>query len=90
VEIYEPLLLTPNQPIVGIQLRVLDSKTGEAKHDSGLMNVALAIRKDNPVIPIGLKLPLDSLAAGSYRAEMKAVDSAGHSSVPRTVDFEVQ
>jgi VWFA-related protein len=90
VEIYEPLLLTPNQPIVGIQLRVLDSKTGEAKHDTGLMNVALAVRKDNPVIPVGLKLPLDSLAAGSYRAELKAVDSVGHSSVPRTADFEVQ
>ena len=49
-----------------------------------------AIRAGNPVIPVGLKLPLDTLAPGSYRAELKAVDSAGNASPVRSADFEVE
>jgi len=89
-EIYEPLLLGEHPPMVGIQLRVLDRKTGEAKQDSGLMNVAPLIRAGNAVIPIGLKLPINSLAAGGYRAEVKAVDSTGNTSVARVADFDLE
>jgi hypothetical protein len=89
-EIYEPLLLGEHPPVVGVQLRVLDRKTGEAKQDSGLMNVAALIRAGNAVIPIGLKLPINSLVAGGYRAEVKAVDSTGNSSVARVADFDIE
>ncbi len=89
-EIYDPLLLGPHPPIVGIQLRVLDRKTGEAKQDSGLMNVAPLIRADNAVVPVGLKLPVSTLAAGAYRAELKAVDSTGNASPPRLADFDIE
>jgi len=89
-EIYESLLLTEHPPVVGIQLRVLDRKTGEAKQDSGVMNVAPLIRAGNSVIPVGLKLPINSLASGGYRAEVKAMDSAGNTSVARVADFDLE
>jgi hypothetical protein len=40
------------------------------------------------VIAVGLKLPVATLTAGSYRAELTASDSAGKS-VVRSADFEV-
>jgi hypothetical protein len=89
-EIYEPLLAGEHPPVVGVQLRILDRKTGEAKQDSGLMNVAALIRAGNPVIPIGLKLVTNTLTPGAYRAEVKAVDSIGNASSARLVDFEVE
>jgi VWFA-related protein len=89
-EVYEPLLVGPNPPIVAVQLRVLDRKSGEQKQDSGLINVGNSVRKDNAMIPVGLKLPVDTLSAGAYRAELKAVDSVGHASPIRSADFEVE
>jgi len=89
-EVYEPLLVGPNPPIVAVQLRVLDRKSGEQKQDSGLINVGAQARKDNAMIPVGLKLPLETLTAGSYRAELKAVDSVGHASPVRSADFDVE
>jgi hypothetical protein len=46
--------------------------------------------KDNPVVPVGLKLPLSSLATGAYRIQLKASDVAGNYSVVRTADFDVE
>ena len=89
-EVYAPLLAGPNPPIVAVQLRVLDRKSGEQKQDSGLINVGPMVRKDSAMVPVGLKLAVDSLTAGSYRAEMKAVDSVGHTSPIRSADFEVE
>lgn len=89
VEIYEPLLLTANPPKVGIQVRIVDRKSGQQKLDTGFMNCASYIRQGNAVIPVGLKLPLDSVGPGSYRAELKALDSAGNTSVVRAAEFDV-
>jgi VWFA-related protein len=89
LEIYEPLLVGANPPKVGVELRVTDRKTGEAKMDSGVLEVANFIHAGNPVIPVGLKLPLTSLIAGSYRVELTASDSAGKS-VVRSADFEIE
>jgi hypothetical protein len=89
-EVYEPLLAGPNPPIVAVQLRILDRKTGEQKEDSGLINVGEFVRKDSPMVPVGLKLKVDALQAGSYRAELKAIDSVGHNSPVRSADFEVE
>jgi VWFA-related protein len=90
IEVYEPLLLEPTTPKVGLQMRILDRKTGEQKLDTGFFTMAAYIKPGNPVIPIGVKVPLDKLAPGSYRAEFQAIDSAGNSSVIRTADFDVQ
>ncbi|MCU1274067.1 MAG: hypothetical protein JWO48_1498 [Bryobacterales bacterium] len=90
VEIYEPLLATPNPPVVGLQLRIVDRKSGEQKQDSGLVNVASFIQKCNPVVPVGLKLLADSLAPGAYRVELQARDSTGKTSALRSADFDLE
>jgi VWFA-related protein len=90
VEIYEPHLLDPTPPQVGIQVRVVDRKTGEAKQDTGVFRVEKQIQPGNPIVSVGLKLPVDTLTPGSYRAELKAVDTAGNSSVVRQADFELE
>ena len=88
-EVYEPHAGDKTPPVVGVQLRILDRKTMEAKQDSGMFSVSNYIRAGNPVIPVGLKIPLDKLAPGSYRAEVKAVDALNNSKI-RTVDFDVE
>ena len=90
VEIYEPLLTTSNPPVVGLQLRILDRKSGEQKQDSGLVNMAAFIQTGNPVVPVGLKLLADALAPGAYRVELQARDSAGKTSVLRSADFDLE
>jgi hypothetical protein len=92
VEVYEPLLAnTENKnPVqVGIQMKVLDRKSGEQKLDTGLIRVPIPDKSTNPVLPVGMKLPLTGLAPGAYRLEMSALDKPGKP-VVRTVDFEVE
>jgi VWFA-related protein len=88
-EIYEPHAVDKTPPVVGIQLRVLDRKTQEAKQDSGMMAVNQQIRAGNPVIPLGMKLPLDKLTPGAYRVEVTAKDALNNSKT-RTADFDVE
>jgi hypothetical protein len=38
---------------------------------------------------VGLKIPLEKLESGAYRAEVKAVDSTGASKI-RVADFDVE
>ena len=88
VEVYDPLLAEENAPRIGVQIRVLD-KTGAQKVDSGGNEVAQFIRKGNPVVPVGLRLPVETLTAGVYKLELTAMDTAGRT-FKRMVDFEVQ
>ena len=90
VEVYEPFLLEPNPPRVGLQLRLLDRKTGKVAHDGGLFSVDSAVRAGSPVIPVALKLPVESLAPGAYRAELRATDSMGRQTVLRATDFDLE
>ena len=87
VEIYAPLLMGPKPPQVGVELMVVDRKTGEKKVD-------VASRATNQpgsaVAPMGLKLPVATLAPGSYRVELRALDSVGNATKARTADFEVE
>ena len=89
-EVYEPLLTSTTPPQVGVELKVLDPKTGQSKFDTGMQNVQSMIKKGNPVIPIGMKVPVATLEPGSYQVSFQAVDTAGHKSSPRIVDFQVQ
>jgi VWFA-related protein len=89
-EVYEPLMTGVTAPQVGIEMKVMERKTGQSKYDTGLATAALFMQKGNPVIPIGLKLPVNTLDPGSYRVELSAVDSAGNRCPPRTADFEVE
>jgi hypothetical protein len=88
VEIYDPLLTSPNAPKLAIQMVVRDRKTGEQKVEAG--GAAPHSDAGSPVVPVGLRLPLDKLEPGSYQLELKAQDTAGHATAVRTTDFEVE
>lgn len=89
-EIYEPLLADQKPPDVGVKVRILDAKTGQAKQDTGFENVAKSIEPGNPIIPIALRLPVETLAPGPYKVELQAADSVGHRSAVRSADIVVQ
>jgi hypothetical protein len=88
VEIYDSMLAGPNPPKVGIQMRIVDRKTGEKKIESG--GAAADAKAGSPLVPLGLRLPVADLPPGSYRLELQGVDSAGNVTPPRSADFEVQ
>jgi hypothetical protein len=92
LEIYEPLLRQQQggNLKVGVDMRLVDKKTGQPKLDTGFVTVAPYIEAGNPMIPVGLRLPTDKLDPGSYRAEFQAKDTAGNVSPLRSTDFEVR
>jgi VWFA-related protein len=87
LEIYEPLMTGTNPPQVGLELKIVDVKTGQAKMAVGIPKVQDA--SGHPVVPMGLKVPVDKLDPGSYRLELRALDSAGNKSPVRAADFVV-
>lgn len=88
IEIYDPLLTGANPPKVGLQLKVVDRKTGAQAFE---MHGLLPNDPGNPVVSLGMRLPLDKLTSGSYELQLTAIDTAGHqTSAPRTADFEVE
>jgi hypothetical protein len=92
VELYDPLLASTdpqNTPVVGLQMRVLDRKTGDQKVDTGLFKLDPAPPLGNPTVSLGEKMPVSGLAPGAYQLEVTAADSTGQSA-KRTVDFDIQ
>ena len=92
LEVYEPALITldPAKPvIVAVQMQVLDSKTGEKKVDTGLFRINVPEKGGNPTIPVGLKVPIDTLAPGNYRLALIAADNGG-ASAKRLADFVIE
>ncbi len=95
LEVYEPLLLSSGaagstRPNVGLLLDFVDRKTGQDKMSAKYDNAGGTLRDGNPMVPIGFRIPVDKLGPGSYRLQLKAIDSAGNSSQARTADFEVE
>jgi hypothetical protein len=89
LEIYEPLLLGPNPPKVGLEFKIVDTKTGQAKMDVAITDTEGSIQAGNPIVPIGLEIPVNKLAQGPYRIELRALDSAGNGSPVRSAEFVV-
>jgi VWFA-related protein len=91
-ELYEPLLTMADRkdPLqVMVQLRLLDRKSSEKKMDSGWLRVPVPDKAGNPVLPIGMKLPITGLAPGAYRLELSGLDKPGNP-VVRTADFDIE
>ncbi len=88
VEIYDSLLTSDKPPKVGIKMAVIDRKTGEKKIETA--DAAKDAKPGNALVPVGLKLPVDTLPPGSYQLQLTAMDTAGNTSQVRTADFEVQ
>ncbi len=88
VELYDPAMAGPNPPKPGVKVAIVDRKTGEKKIETG--GEAADAKAGIPLVPVGLVLPVAQLPPGSYRLEVKGVDSAGNVTPARTADFEVQ
>lgn len=90
-EVYEPMLqAAPAELKVGVDLKLVDKKTGQQKFDTGLISLAQYIKPGNPMIPVGMRIPIEKLDPGSYIAQFQAVDTAGNSSVLRSTEFELR
>jgi VWFA-related protein len=87
-EVYEPLLKNPNPPEVAYELIVVERKSGQEKFHIGERTPAG--KAGDPVIALGLRLPVSTLGPGSYQMKLRAVDSAGNASKTRTADFDVE
>jgi len=87
VEVYEPLMTSPNPPRVGILFNIIDRKTNQPVHTSNTVPLEGYAEAGNPIIPVGIWLPLDKLQAGDYRLEVRARDAAGNVSPMHTEEF---
>jgi VWFA-related protein len=90
LEVYEPLLAESKPAKVGLQLRVLDQTSGKTELEAGIPNTDASVIPGNPVIPMGVPLPIDHLSPGTYIVELQAKDSAGNSSPVRKAVFTVE
>lgn len=90
VEVYAPALLSPDPPKFGLEMRITDRKSGQKKSDVGITDTANAIQPGNLVVPFALRLPVNSLEPGSYRLEVRALDSKGSDTGFRSADFDVE
>ena len=91
-ELYEPALTVPDQkeyPAMGVQMLLLDGKTGKLSKDYGVIRLSAPGQPGNPAVPFGLRIPLAELAAGSYQLQVNALDATG-GQYARTIGFEVE
>lgn len=89
-QIYDPNLAGPNPPAVKLSFRIVDLKTGEPVIGGHDIDTAEFVNKGSPVLPVGLKLPVDQLSPGTYRLDLQAIDSVGARTVIRAVQFEAE
>lgn len=89
-EVYAPALLDPNPPKIQLEYVIVDRKTGEKKLDTGIADTEHAIQAGSLLMPLALKVPTDKLTPGSYRVELRAMDSQGKSTEFRSADFELE
>jgi hypothetical protein len=89
-QIYDPHLVDANPPAVGCEYVVTDVKTGKKVLSTGGIPVANFEQKGNPVIPLALKVPIDTFPPGDYRLEMWAGEAGGAVSRIRTVTFTAE
>ena len=79
LEVYEPQVAGAAPPKVGLRLRITDEKTGKSQLEAGVPDTASSVIPGNPVIPMGVPLPVERLQPGTYVVELRATDSAGQS-----------
>ena len=89
-EVFEPQMRADVVPRVGVSFNIVNSKTNQPVYSSKTILVNDFAHAGNPVIPVIQEFPLAGLAAGEYRLEVRARDSAGGASPIRTADFAVE
>ena len=90
VEVYDPLLAGDKPPQIALEFRIVDKKSGQQKLDVGVTDTKELIKPGNPLVPVALRLPLDTLPPGSYRVDLRAGDTLNHTTDFRSAEFEVE
>jgi VWFA-related protein len=90
VEVYEPTLASGKKATIQLYFKIVDRNAGKPKIQVALNNIEAMGKQGNPVVPVGLKLPVETLDPGAYRLELKAVDSAGNATQLAGTDFQVE
>ena len=90
LEVYEPLIGDSTPPKVSLKLNIVDEKTGKSELEAGVPDTGASVVPGNPVIPMGVPLPISNLQPGTYIVELTATDTAGHSTAARKAVFSVQ
>ncbi|MFY9688673.1 MAG: VWA domain-containing protein [Candidatus Acidiferrales bacterium] len=86
-QVYEPRLADANPPAIRIAFRVVDLKTGKQVFQAQNIDPAASIQKGNPVVSVGLKVPVSDIPPGNYRLDLQAYDTTGSMTKIRTVEF---
>ncbi|HLK19521.1 MAG TPA: VWA domain-containing protein, partial [Bryobacteraceae bacterium] len=91
MEVYEPAIAVPERkdPVeVGVAMKIFDKKSNEKKVDTGWIRIPVQEKDTNPVLPVGMKVPVQGLPAGDYRLEITGLDKGGKP-VTRTTEFAI-
>jgi VWFA-related protein len=89
-QVYDPHLTDPNPPAVRIAFNIVNAKTGVVVIGAHNIDTSSYLEKGNPVVPLGLKVPIDQLPPGTYRLDFQASDANGALSVVRSVGFDAE
>jgi VWFA-related protein len=87
LEVYEPNPLVNGYPRVGVIMDIFDKKTNQRVFTTNTVLVNEFAQPGNPIIPVGLTVPVDKLGAGEYVVKVVARDSFSHASTVRQADF---
>ncbi len=90
LEVYEPLIAGAAPPKVGLKMRIVDGQTGKTQLEAGIPDTSSSMIPGNPMIPMGVPLPVNRLQPGNYVVELLATDSAGHASATRKAVFSIE
>jgi len=89
-QIYDPGLESQNPRSVRLDYAIVDVKTGQGVLGGRGIDLTSFINKGSPVVPIGLRLPVDHLDPGSYRLDIEASNDAGDHTRIRSVKFDTE
>ena len=88
-QLYDPGLATATPPALRVSYVIVDMKTGKPIAGGKDIDPSVFMEKGSSVLPVGLKIPVDQLPAGSYRIEIQASNGSVRTAV-RQVDFDAE
>ena len=88
-EIYEPLMAGGGPVRLSMRVRVLDAHTNQERWSSGDVDLSALAKPGDRAIPVAFRLPVASLPAGTWCAELTVQDSAGGKAA-RRINFRTE
>jgi hypothetical protein len=85
-----PASAAPAKVAVKVRFIILDPKTNKNVFQTQPIDVTPFATAGNPVVPIALKVPVDTLAPGDYLIKMQAGDTTGNLSAIRTTSISIE